>query len=166
VATESLRMDAAFLAALQSEDDMGAVIRAHLHIEAALNEFLAASLLAPDELPNNMTYAHKLKFACALGLPKEHAPPLNAFGSLRNRFAHQLDFALTKTEVDQLIGCLSKGDRAAVEVAYRATNQEVLGAGGAALGSLPPRMQFAMVAITLKGMLMVAAHSTRAARQK
>ncbi len=155
---EFLQIDEAFLTALQNEDALGAVIRAHLHIEAGLNEFLDASVHAPDQLPSQLSYYNKVKLACALGLGKEHAPPLHELGKLRNKFAHELHFEFTQSVVDRLVGCLSADDRRAVEAAYSATNRAVLGSGGGPLEALPPRMQFAMVAITLKGMLMVATH--------
>jgi hypothetical protein len=161
MADEPLQMDEAFLTILQSEDALGAVIRAHLHIEAGLNEFLKASVYAPDQLPQ-LSYSNKIKLACALGLGKEHAPPLQDLGRLRNKFAHELHFEFTQSDVDRLISGLSVGDRSAVETAYRATNHAVLGSGGGPLRALPPRMQFAIVAITLKGMLMVAAHHVTA----
>jgi hypothetical protein len=162
--SESLQIDQEFLAALQNEDAVGAVIRAHLHIEAGLNEFLQASVSAPDQLPQ-LSYSHKVALACALGLAKEHAPPLRELGKLRNKFAHELHFEFTLGSVDRLVGSLSVGDRAAVEAAYKATNNTVLGSRSGPLRTLPPRMQFAMVAITLKGMLIVATHCATLASQ-
>ena len=150
-----LQIDDSFVKAIQSEDALGAVVRGHLHIEAGLNDFLAAATPFPERLPD-LSYSQKIGLACAFGLKEEHAPPLRALGKLRNDFAHELSSELSSKAIQKLRSTLGKTDRAAVEAAYRATNRSVLKKEGGPFEKLPPQMQFALIAITLKGMITVA----------
>jgi len=154
------QLDSGFLKGIQNEDALGAVVRGHLHIEAGLNDFLEAMTPFPDRLPD-LSYFQKVGLECALGLSEEHAPPLSALGKLRNDFAHRLDSELTSDTISKLRSTLSASDRAAVESAYRATNRSVLSEEGGPLEKLPPQMQFALIAITLKGMITIAVHRAR-----
>jgi hypothetical protein len=61
------QIDESFLRAIQNDDSLGAVIRAHLHIEAELNQFIQTMVPSPDQLPD-LRYAQKVDLACALGL--------------------------------------------------------------------------------------------------
>ena len=150
-----LQIDDSFIKAIQNEDALGAVVRGHLHIEAGLNDFLGVVTPFPEHLPD-LSYSQKVGLACAFGLKEEHAPPLRALGKLRNDFAHKLSSELSSNAIQNLRSALGKTDRAAVEAAYRATNRSILQKDGGPFEKLTPQMQFALIAITLKGMITVA----------
>src|SRR5438477_11303402 len=85
-----------FIKVLDGEDELGAVIRAHIHIEALLLELLR--LLVKDEgalRKLNHEFSQSVDLAIALGLGPEHAKGLRAFGKLRNEFAHDLNSKLS-----------------------------------------------------------------------
>src|SRR5258708_1065128 len=77
----------AFLTTLLSEDELGVVVRAHIHIEHELEKFLCAALENPNEL-GRLEYSARVRLALACGLRADLKGPLNAFGALRNRFSH------------------------------------------------------------------------------
>lgn len=63
------KRDAAFFEALSGEDDLGMVIRGHIHIEHELQEFIIAAAPRPSEIRlSDFDYAGKLRLALALGL--------------------------------------------------------------------------------------------------
>jgi RNase H-fold protein (predicted Holliday junction resolvase) len=96
-----------FLLALVGEDELGAVVRAHIHIEHELEQFIATVLPRADEL-GRMDYSAKVRLALACGLPRELKPTLNAIGTLRNKFAHRLGTRLTRKEADDFFNLFGK----------------------------------------------------------
>lgn len=110
---------AAFHAALMGEDELGAVVRAHIHIEHELIEFIRARLSPPDALDAiSLDYSGRVKLAIALGLPKEMQAPLNFIGTLRNRFAHRLDARLSEHEANNFAKALAPGEQEIFEKSY------------------------------------------------
>lgn len=84
-----------FIKDLTHEDELGAVVRAHLHIEASLNKILEEITEKPDLLPR-LRFEQKIKLAAALGLREDLILPLKILGDIRNKFSHRLDAKLTK----------------------------------------------------------------------
>jgi hypothetical protein len=157
--------DQAFFKALLGEDELGVVVRAHIHVEASLNEFIEAVIPFPERAPN-LRYQQRIQLACAFGLKEEHAPALKILGELRNAFAHKLNTALTMESVRRLYNALSPTAREGTELAYRNTKSQVLTEKGPDLLSLEPRDLFILIAVSLKGMLMVAVHEARSQAQE
>jgi hypothetical protein len=155
--TKRPSFDQAFFEALLGEDELGVVIRAHIHIEATLREFIEARLPMPDELPG-LQYGQRVRLACALGLGAEHKAPLIAVGNLRNSFAHRLSKRLSQQDTRELYGALSIVDRQAVQEAYRNTNAAFGREDPPDFQQLEPKDQFVLIAVSLKAMLLVAAH--------
>jgi hypothetical protein len=62
-----------------------------LYIENLLDELLSLLIPFPEHLEEiNLTYANKVKLACAMGFDHELKPMLLALGTIRNRFSHNL----------------------------------------------------------------------------
>ena len=93
---------------LQSEDDLGKVIRGHIHIEHELNQIIFFAAANPNELKSfdRQEFSEKVRLALVLGLKTDLATPLNAAGNLRNKFAHRLDTKLSKQMAKTLIATL------------------------------------------------------------
>jgi hypothetical protein len=68
-----------------AEDPLPVVIRAHLHIERDLINFITATGHPQKQIPSK--YAHRVQLALRLGLPTEFTKRLVFLGKLRNRFA-------------------------------------------------------------------------------
>ena len=87
--------------ALQKEDEVGRVIRIHLHIENLINQFLQLATPYPDFLsPLKLDYFGKVQLSLALGLPEKFKQPLNFIGKIRNNFAHKLNLKIDKNIVN------------------------------------------------------------------
>jgi hypothetical protein len=65
--------DQSFLDALLSEDELGVVVRAHIHVEASLSEFIETLIPVPAELPN-LRYQQRVELACEV--PPDLVPRL------------------------------------------------------------------------------------------
>ncbi len=148
----------AFIESLKGEDELGVVIRSHIHVEAKLIEFL--SLLADTKALDKMEleFFQRVNLAVALGLKEQHAKGLLALGKIRNDFAHKLGSSLTDSRVKNLYEALCPTDKAAVQDAYRLTESQLKQHHGKNFQSLPPRDRFVLIAVALQSLLIVAIH--------
>lgn len=115
-----------FFYVLQSTDDIGSVVRAHIYTEYWINRMIAGTF--------DGTFEDKINFAVAKRLvDSDTASCLRALNSLRNQFAHQLDYELTPTRlqafVSKLRGSIRKmydKDAELPEVPHRSPEREHL----------------------------------------
>jgi hypothetical protein len=95
---------------LVKEDELGMVVRAHIHIEHELHDaiyFGAPSLAHLKCIMDKLEFSEKVSFALVLGLNADLKPALNAAGNLRNKFAHRLDMKLGEEDVKNLVSKLT-----------------------------------------------------------
>jgi hypothetical protein len=153
--------EAEFIQSLQGEDELGVVVRTHIHVEAKLIEML--SLLADSKALDRMDleFFQKVHLAVALGLREEHAQGLLALGKIRNDFAHKLGSSLTDNRVKNLYEALSAKDKAAVQELYRRTESQIKQHHGKRFQSLLPRDRFVLIAVAIHSLLIVAIHELR-----
>ena len=109
---------ATFIDALNSEDDLGMVVRAHIHIEHELREFVTSAAPRPDQV-KEMNFDGTIRLALVLGLDATLKPPLNAIGNLRNKFSHRLGMKLGSQEVNDLFATLSPQQKKMVQELYK-----------------------------------------------
>lgn len=145
-----------FIQSLQAEDELGLVVRAHIHIEARLIELL--SLLADAKALEKMDldYCQRVHLAVALGLKEEHSKGLLALGTLRNAFAHKLGSSLTETRVRNLYEALCTDDKTGVQQAYAKTERTLNQHDQKKFQALPPRDRFVLISVALRGVLLLA----------
>lgn len=112
--------------ALRKEDDLGAFIRAHLHFESAIEEFFDRTLTKANAVSwTRYGFSFKIELLEALGiLSAEHLKVLRTVNRLRNRFAHSLDYKITKQDSDLLYRCLPPVGIEAVEKAMQDAPEE------------------------------------------
>jgi hypothetical protein len=88
---------------LLGEDELGVVIRSHIHIEEYVDKFLA---LKADNykylLKIKLEFSEKILLALSLGLDEDFQKPLIVISKIRNKFAHKTDSALTDSDVNNL----------------------------------------------------------------
>ncbi|HEX4975929.1 MAG TPA: hypothetical protein VFV48_08610 [Pseudomonadales bacterium] len=90
-----------FLAALQSEDDIGKVIRAHIFIESLVGEFLSIALSDVSHLNGaSLDYSQKVLLSLACGLRPDMKGALLYAGTLRNQFAHRPGQSINKQNMN------------------------------------------------------------------
>ena len=158
----AIKPDAAFLAALRGEDELGAVVRAHLHVEAELNELLNTLIPAPKHFESmNLSYANKAKLACALGLKEEYLQPLQKLGTLRNAFGHRLDTTITEKVIDELYNSFSVDSKRLMNDSYNLTSEQLPAGVPATLQKLDPRSKFIFIAVALKAEIELATNEAK-----
>jgi hypothetical protein len=144
--------NAAFYEALRGEDELGLVIRAHIHIEHELVLFIRTALPWPDEWKVDQTdYDSKVRLALALDLNRGLKSPLNRLGSLRNDFAHKLTSSLTKQVAKSLYAAFDGRGKQAIQQAYLNTRTRLPESGHpTAISSLSPKDQIVLYLVTLR----------------
>jgi hypothetical protein len=95
-------------AALRNDDDLGKVVRAHIHIEHELQDLIFFAAPKPNQLKSfdKMEFSGKVHLALVLGLNADLKPALTT-GTLRNKFAHRLDTRIGEEEAKNLIATLA-----------------------------------------------------------
>jgi hypothetical protein len=100
---------------LMAEDTLPLVLRAHIHIEQELLNFIEACGHPAKTIPSK--YAHRIQLALRLGLPKEFTKQLVFLGVLRNRFAHRQYAAIETSDAEKFDAAHEPGD-SVIEYAY------------------------------------------------
>lgn len=113
--TTAESLDESFLQSLLTEDEVGRVIRSHLHLEAQIIRYLELSVVRPEYLDKlNLTYARKIDLICCLGFDENFRSALKKLGSIRNKFAHDLSYRLSKEVIKDLYNSLPEFGKKAV----------------------------------------------------
>ena len=155
--------DDAFIEVLNGEDDLGVVVRAHIHVEAKLLELLELLVVDTKYLERmRLSFGHRVNMAVALGLNPEYAPPLSALGTLRNAFAHSLDTQLSDERVNKLHAALSGPVKDTVLLAYERTKTQLSMADATPFKGLSPKFRFVLISVALRGMLVASIREVRA----
>jgi hypothetical protein len=111
--------DQAFYAALRGEDELGMVVRAHIHIEHELRAVIMAVAPVPNQVRfSDLDFEATVRLALILGVHPEFKSPLAAIGKLRNKFSHRLDMKLGKSEADDLYKALGAEIKKIVQKTY------------------------------------------------
>ena len=148
--------DEVFLDSLRGEDVMGAVVRAHIHIEARVNRVLRALTPHPNHLPKNLRYEQAVRLAVAMGLHERILEPLKILGQIRNDFAHDLAATLTDRMANLLLESFSSDDREVIEGAYSMTNTQLATTDMPPLKDASTRNKFIFAAIAMDKFLIIA----------
>lgn len=152
-----------FRLALQGEDELGVVLRAHIYIEASLNALLENLLVSPKHLDKmNLDYSQRVSLAVALGLHPRYESPLLVLGTLRNYFAHRTGTKLSKDKVNNLYSALSSEDKQLVQQSHERTRKNLkVQVTVQSFSRLLPKEQFILIAVALRALLLVAGKATK-----
>lgn len=161
--SEHPTIDELFYQHLAAEDELGIVVRAHIHIEASLNDFIDAIIPFPDQLPR-FQYEARLRLACALGLRQDHFEALKLLGDIRNAFSHKLTAKLTSAMIDQLYSKLPPDTQSFAVQIYEVINRKRTETGPE-FDRLPPKDRFVLISVILKSFVAVEAHKALATDQ-
>ena len=147
--------DAAFKADLFRDDDLGSVIRVHLHMEHHVNEILELLVPLPENLkPIKLDYDGKVNLLCALGADRESTKVLKALGSMRNKFAHNLNFKLDKSNVINLYEALSFNAKEVLQASHNNARSKEEHQGIVVFKKLPFKGQFIIIAVVIRKMVL------------
>jgi hypothetical protein len=106
------------LSLVDQKDSLGFVLRLHLQVENALENFIDAVLVNPEEL-GRLDYSARVRLALACGLQADLKPSLNALGALRNRFVHRIGVALTNEETSRFVATLPANIKSLYDYEYK-----------------------------------------------
>ena len=138
------------IAALRGEDDLGVVIRAHLHIESKLESLLRKLIPYYQHLEKaRINYSQKVDLALAMGLKPEYSKVLRKLGKIRNDFAHKPGIDLTNRNVTDLYGALGQKDRDIVLEGYKNTNKVIPEFPNTPFNQLHYKERFILIVVTL-----------------
>jgi len=108
---------------LAHEDEMGRILRAQLHLERLLLDYICKQVERPDYIEKkNFGFAARLNIALALGLDEELGAPLKEINLMRNDFAHVQGFTITPARVEKLEKKLSTRLKKAVTNSFKLAN--------------------------------------------
>lgn len=158
-------IDKLFYQHLIAEDELGVVVRAHIHLEASLNEFVETLIPYPERLPR-LLFEARLRLACALGLRDDYFEALKFFGDLRNRFAHKLDAKLDDATLNDLHSKLPADGRELTLQAYERTNEQRGETSRPDFKALAAKDRFVLIAVVLKGFIVAATHEAKSVSQR
>jgi len=101
---------------LLGEDELGVVIRAHIHIEEYVDKFFAIKIDDCNYLAKiKLEFSEKVLLALSLGLDKEFQKPLMVISKIRNKFAHKTDSTLTESDVNNLYKSFCSEEKAELQ---------------------------------------------------
>lgn len=121
--------DSQFISDLLREDDVGLVLRGHLHVEHQLIELISALLPFAKRCDwAKVSYRAKVQVAYGCGLPMDLKDLLDRLGTIRNEFAHSLTASITKQAVLDLYNSLSPRIRDVLKGSYQSMGKGVLDA--------------------------------------
>ena len=146
---QPIGLEKAFLDALFGEDELGAVIRAHIHIESRVHELLKLLVPYSDMLPR-LRFEQSIKLACALGLQDSSIGAIKELGNIRNKFGHQLDTKLTSGMVDKIFENMSEDDRKMILQSYKMVKIDEI---ACPFESLNPKSKFIIISVGLDSLL-------------
>ncbi len=154
-----------FAEELSQDNSYFAALRAHIHIEHALNYFLSEALERSDDVvgvggKRGFSYAQKVKLAVALGMSSEWELPLNLLGSMRNKLAHRLDAEFSDDEMKAFVAAWPAFNRANLEASFSRIGKEH---GGLELSN---RDRFMLAIVSLRSMLFAAPKHWRNAQRE
>ena len=151
--------------ALRGEDDLGVVIRAQIHIEHELTEFIQVRLSDPSILkPLHPTYEDKVLLAVGLGLSQDYRAALSNIGKLRNDFAHNLRGTLGEQEANNLRKAMTTEVLEAARRSYEATREKLASDRPDKLEQQAPKDEIVLYLVVLWSTLVTAAMQARAAK--
>lgn len=119
-------LQSTFLDSLDGEDELGIVIRSHIHVEQYLNS-LIVKLNVNDKYLDKMelTYFQTVQLAIGLGLDPRFESALYKLGKLRNDFAHNIRGNLTEDDAKSLYQCLSGSEKNTLQNLVKKTHKEL-----------------------------------------
>ncbi|MFM0405288.1 hypothetical protein [Paraburkholderia dipogonis] len=101
---QSLMDASVFIAAAETEDEIGCVLRMHLLIERLLTFYVETKIDGPiaDYVAKPKTFAATLSLAVVFGYPLPLAAVMKKVNRIRNEFAHNANASLTEPDMKEL----------------------------------------------------------------
>jgi len=137
------------IGALDSEDDLGKVIRSHVIIENILIKIIESKL--PEHTyyeKMDLTYEQKVNLAMCFNLDIAWYTPLKTLGTIRNGFAHKLRDQINKSDANNFYKSFTSRAKEVMKKEYEEKSEELKALGYPAYSNLLPIQKFS-VCITI-----------------
>lgn len=142
--------------ALDSEDDLGKVVRSHIIAENILVKFIERRLNSTVYLKKmGLTFEQKTILALALGVDNVWEKPLSCLGSIRNSFAHKLRGEINKSDATNFYKSFSQRDKEIMKKLYDEKENELKEYGYPSYKNFQPVHKFSLCVTILVGALQV-----------
>ncbi|MCJ8166495.1 hypothetical protein MKJ04_16745 [Pontibacter sp. E15-1] len=84
--------------------ELGSILKAHLFIERLIESLIKEKLENPESLfRNQLSFNLKVDLAHSLGiLPERLISPIKSLNSIRNKYAHKLDYQVSFEELNSI----------------------------------------------------------------
>lgn len=117
--------EAAFFESLAGEDVLGVVVRAAAQVDYQLIKLIDEVAVHRSALgsPSGWTYEQRIRIAIAMGLDPRLGPPLRSFGKIRNKYAHEVGFSLSDSDVKNLYESFDAHEKDVIQKVYNRTRE-------------------------------------------
>lgn len=143
---------------LAKGDSLHMIIRGTIAIESELRAILELMLMRPGALDGaDLEYSQQVTLSYAMGIDAELLKPLQALGTLRNKFAHKIMPEIDKNTINNFIKTMGKRERDLVRGQYGMPRDksEERGETDPPFDELSPTSKFAYCIIVLRAALIV-----------
>jgi hypothetical protein len=99
-----LANSATIIEAVETEDELGTILRLHMYLETMLSLYLS-EMLSDEEtafIGKMQMFSNKLNFAVSCHLPIPYAEVFSKVNEIRNKSAHRINHSLNPAEVKEL----------------------------------------------------------------
>ncbi|MGN0409245.1 MAG: hypothetical protein ACI4GE_05925 [Lachnospiraceae bacterium] len=110
IAKESKNINKKFMQDTKSDDILIIILKAHLYMERELTKTLTDTII-DEKVLRATTFRQKLDLAKSMGLLDEHYGALGKVNSIRNSFAHSIDYKFDEKTYEDLLSTLPKIDK-------------------------------------------------------
>jgi len=156
------QLDKKFVDELIKDDELGVAIRAHLDVEYWVNELLNILITYPQYLkPIKLEYANKVHLLCSLGLNDEYKEPLIYMGTIRNKFAHNINFSIDKSVVNNFYNSFSEDSKNISHKVFTETEFEGENRKYKSYREMGPKDQFVFMSVSVRNMIKAAVYKAR-----
>lgn len=107
---EAKKLHKAFMQATKSSEILIVILKAHLYMEQELIRSLTDTLL-DEKILSGTTFRQKLDLARSIGVIDDIYGALGKVNSIRNSYAHSIDYSFDEKIFEDLLSTLSKADK-------------------------------------------------------
>lgn len=100
----------AFMNDTKSNEMLIIILKAHLYIERELTNMLTETII-DYKIISTSTFRQKLDLANSMGLIDGYYGALGKINSIRNNYAHSIDYTIGEKEFEDIISTLTKEDK-------------------------------------------------------
>lgn len=107
---EVKKVNKRFMSDTKSSEILIVILKAHLYIERELIKALTETII-DEKILSNTTFVQKLELAKSMGIIDDIGGALKKVNSIRNGYAHSIDYVFDEKVFDDLLSTLTKDDK-------------------------------------------------------